>query len=120
MVIKEIQEFLGSYFDVLQHQDLSLFDRVFHRDCVLYSQQQGNTIVRPLSEYRKMVKGRKSPEEGGFPRSDEVLMIDVLASDMALAKVRLRLFDNIMIDYLNLMKVDGQWQIVSKLFYRVE
>jgi len=65
-----------------------------------------------------MVEGRASPESGDFPRRDEVLMIDVLAPDMALAKVRLRLFDNIMVDYLNLMKIDGQWQIVSKLFYR--
>ncbi len=119
MMVDEIQKFLSSYFDVLQSQDLSLFDRVFHRDCMLYSQQDGATVVRPLSEYRKMVEGRDSPESGDFPRRDEVLMIDVLAPDMALAKVRLRLFDNVMIDYLNLMKVDGQWQIVSKLFYRV-
>lgn len=118
-MVDEIQEFLSSYFDVLQNQDLKLFDLVFHRDCMLYSQQDGVTVVRPLSEYRKMVEGRSSPESGGHPRRDEVLMIDVLAPDMALAKVRLRLFDNIMIDYLNLMKVEGQWQIVSKLFYRV-
>lgn len=115
----EIHEFLGSYFDVLQSQDLALFDQVFHPGCVLYSQQDNVTVVRPLPEYRKMVEGRQSPKSGGFPRHDEVLMIDVLAPEMALAKVRLRLFDNIMIDYLNLIRVDGRWQIVSKHFYRV-
>jgi len=34
--------------------------------------------------------------------------------------VRLRLFDNIMMDYLNLLKVDGHWSIVAKIFYRAE
>ncbi|HDR9512258.1 hypothetical protein C5615_38645 [Burkholderia cepacia] len=118
MEVNEILSFLKKYFDVLQNQDLALFDRVFHRDCVLYSQQDGVTIVRPLPEYRKMVEGRKSPQEGGFARHDEIVMIDMLSSDMALAKVRLRLFDNIMVDYLNLMKIDGRWQIVAKLFHR--
>ncbi len=119
-MVGEIQEFLGSYFEVLQSQDLSLFDRVFHRDCVLYSQQDGATVVRSLSEYRKIVEERNSPDSGGFARRDEILMIDVLAPDMVLAKVRLRLFNNIMVDYLNLMRVDGRWQIVSKLFYRLD
>ncbi|HDR9511001.1 hypothetical protein C5615_32115 [Burkholderia cepacia] len=118
MQVDEIRHFLVSYFDVLQNQDLKLFDDVFHKDCVLYSQQDGITVVRPVPEYRKMVEGRKSPESGGFPRLDEILMIDVLSPDMALAKVRLRLFDNIMVDYLNLMKIDGQWKIVAKHFYR--
>ena len=36
MVIDEIRSFLGLYFDVLQNQDLDLFDKVFHKDCVLY------------------------------------------------------------------------------------
>lgn len=118
MIVDEIRHFLDSYFDVLQNQDLALFDRVFHRDCVLYSQQDGVTVVRPLPEYRKIVEGRKSPLSGGFERSDEVLMIDVLSQEMALAKVRLRLFDNTVVDYLNLMKIDGRWQIVAKHVHR--
>lgn len=75
-------------------------------------------VVRPRPEYRAMVQGRASPQSGGFPRDDEILMIDVLSPDMALAKVRLRLFDNTMVDYLNLMKIDGRWCIVAKHFHR--
>lgn len=118
MIVDEIRDFLDSYFEVLQNQDLALFDRIFYRDCVLYSQQDGITVVRPLPEYRNIVEGRKSPLSGGFARSDEVLMIDVLSQEMALAKVRLRLFDNTVVDYLNLMKINGQWQIVAKHVYR--
>ncbi|SDR07451.1 nuclear transport factor 2 family protein [Pseudoxanthomonas sp. CF125] len=119
MMMNGIQEFLASYFDVLQTQDLSLFDQVFHKDCVLYAQQDGKTIVRPLPEYRRMVEGRESPQSRGFPRQDEILMIDLLSPEMALVKVRLQLFDSIMADYLNLMKIDGQWRIVAKHFHRV-
>jgi hypothetical protein len=37
---------------------------------------------------------------------------------MAMVKVQLRLFDNIMIDHLNLMKVDGRWIVMAKHFSR--
>lgn len=118
MIIDEIRSFLGSYFDVLQNQDLDLFDNVFHKDAVLYSQQDGKTIVRPYAEYRRIVEGRQAPEAVGAPRYDEILLIDVLSDDMAMAKVRLRLFDNVMVDHLNLMKVDGHWMVFAKHFHR--
>ncbi|QLG95909.1 nuclear transport factor 2 family protein [Pseudomonas yamanorum] len=119
MVIHEIQSMLKEYFDVLQTQDLNKFDQVFHPGSVLYSAQDLQVTVRPFAEYRAMVQGRKSPQEGDFARLDEVLMIDVMSAEMAMVKVRLRLFDNIMVDYLNLMKVDGRWTVFAKLFHKV-
>ncbi len=118
MVFDEIRAFLGDYFDVLQNQRLELFDKVFHKSCVLYAQQDGKTIVRPCAEYRAMVAGRMAPEALGSPRHDEILAIDLLSDEMAMVKVRLRLFDNTMVDHLNLMKVNGNWMIFAKHFHR--
>jgi len=120
MILNEIQSMLKDYFDVLQTQDLARFDQVFHPGCVLYSAQDGVVTVRPFQEYRKIVQGRESPQARGFARLDEILMVDVMSPEMALVKVRLRLFDNTMVDYLNLLKVDGKWRVVAKLFHRAE
>ena len=68
MVADEIRNFLKDYFDVLQNQDMALFDKVFHKDCVLYSSQDGQTVVRPYKAYREMVQGRASPESVKAPR----------------------------------------------------
>ncbi len=118
MIHDEIRAFLTNYFDVLQNQNMALFDRVFHQDCVLYSTQDGQTVVRPFQVYREMVQGRASPESVGAPRQDHITMIDVLSDEMALVKVQLRLFDNIMMDYLNINKVNGKWIIMAKHFTR--
>lgn len=118
MIHDEIRAFLNKYFDVLQNQDMALFDQVFHQSCVLYSSQDGHTVVRPYQAYRDMVQGRASPASVNAPRHDQIMMIDVLSDEMALAKVELRLFDNIMVDYLNINKVDGQWIIMAKHFSR--
>lgn len=118
MLIDELRAFLNDYFEVLQTQDMALFDRVFHKDCVLYSVQDGQLVVRPYGIYREMVQGRKSPAEGGYPRDEQVLMMDVLSPTMATVKVRLRLFDSIMEDHLNLMLHEGRWMIYAKHFTR--
>ena len=119
MLIQEIHHFLRDYFEVLQTQDMALFDRVFHRDCVLYSQQNGQLIVRPYPQYREMVQGRASPASQGCNRNEEILAMDLLSETMALVKVRLQLFDNVMEDHLNLMKHEGTWMIYAKHFTRV-
>jgi hypothetical protein len=73
MLIDDLRTFLADYFEVLQTQDMALFDRVFHKDCVLYSQQDGQLVVRPFAVYREMVQGRQSPASGGFPRDEQIL-----------------------------------------------
>lgn len=118
MLIDEIRLFLSDYFDALHTQDLTVFDRVFHPACVLYAEQDGVLTVRPLPEYRRMVAGRAAPAALGQPRREEVLAMDVLSPTMAMVKVRLRLFDNIMEDHLNLMKHDGRWMVYAKHFHR--
>ena len=45
-------------------------------------------------------------------------MVDFLSPTMATVKVRLRLFNSIMEDHLNLMKHEGQWMIYAKHFYK--
>ena len=119
MLIDDLRAFLADYFEVLQTQDMTLFDRVFHQDCVLYSQQDGQLVVRPFAAYREMVQGRQSPASGAYPRGEQILLLDVLSPTMALVKVRLRLFDHIMEDHLNLMLHQGRWMIFAKHFYRV-
>ena len=42
-----IKKLIEDYFDVMHFQDMNLFDKVFHKDCVLYSAQGGELSIRP-------------------------------------------------------------------------
>jgi hypothetical protein len=110
---------LDNYFEVIHAQDLDLFDQVFHKDCCLYGVDQGSAVLRPYSLYREQVANRKSPKEQGNPRKDEILMVDQISDTMALAKVQLQMFGGVMQDYLNLIKLDGKWWIIAKLYQQV-
>ncbi|CAB4632905.1 MAG: hypothetical protein F2613_01905 [Actinobacteria bacterium] len=114
-----IKKLMDDYFDVLHFQDMDLFDKVFHKDCVLYSAQGGELSIRPYAIYREAVANRKSPNELGESRNDKVLMIDQVSPSLALVKPQLTMFGGLMQDYLNIVFLDGQWWIMAKMWERV-
>lgn len=114
-----IRKLLENYFDVLHLQDMELFDKVFHKDCVLYSAQSGELSIRPYGIYRDAVANRTSPHDLGETRNDKVLMFDQISSTLALVKVQLTMFEGLMQDYLNLVFLDGQWWVMAKMWEKV-
>ena len=114
-----IEAMLGEYFDVMYTQDMEKFDRVFHKEVVLYSAQTGELNKRPYDVYRDAVVNRESPESKGEVRKDTILLIDEISDTAAMAKVQLQMFGGVMQDYLTLIHIDGRWQIISKIWERV-
>ena len=114
-----IQKLLADYFDVMHHQDMTVFDKVFHKNCCLYSTQTGEMSLRPYDIYREVVANRESPASLGNARRDKVLMFDQVSPTLALVKVQLEMFGGVMQDYLNIVFIDGQWWILAKMWERV-
>ena len=114
-----IEAMLSDYFDAMHTQDMDKFDRVFHKDVVLYSAQTGELNRRPYDVYREAVVNRESPQSKGEARNEKIIMIDEISDTAALAKVQLEMFGGVMQDYLNLIHIDGRWQIISKIWERV-
>lgn len=114
-----ITKLLDDYFDVLYFQDMDLFDKVFHPDCVLYSAQGGELSVRPYGPYREAVANRQAPAATRDARNDMVLMFDQISPTLALAKPQLELFGGVMQDYLNLVFLDGRWWVMAKMWEKV-
>ena len=114
-----IEAMLSDYFDAMHTQDMEKFDRVFHKDVVLYSAQTGELNIRPYVVYREAVVNRESPQSKGEARNEKIIMIDEISDTAALAKVQLEMFGGVMQDYLNLIHIDGRWQIISKIWERV-
>jgi hypothetical protein len=114
-----IKKLIADYFEVLHFQDMDLFDKVFHKNCVLYSAQGGELNIRPYDIYREAVANRTSPAELGNTRRDKVLMFDQISPTLALVKPQLEMFGGVMQDYLNLVVLDGQWWVMAKMWEKV-
>lgn len=114
-----IRQLLDDYFDLMHTQDMAVFDRVFHKDSVLFGVVEDQLNVRPYAVYREVVMGRQSPAELGNVRRDVVLGFDQISNTLAWVKVQLEMFGGVMQDYLNLSYLDGQWWVVAKMWERV-
>jgi Putative lumazine-binding len=114
-----IKQLIANYFEVLHFQDMNLFDKVFHKYCVLYSAQGGELSIRPYATYREAVASRQSPHDAGNARRDQVLMFDQISPTLALVKPQLEMFGGVMQDYLNLVFLDDQWWVMAKMWEKV-
>jgi hypothetical protein len=115
----KIIQLLDNYFDVMHHQDMELFDRVFHKNCTLYSAQGGELSLRPYEVYREQVLNRESPAALGNNRDDRVLLFDQISETLAVVKPQLEMFGGVMQDYLNIVYLDGQWWVMAKMWEKV-
>ena len=71
----------------------------------------------PIADY---IEGnRKNPPAASSGTTKEILYIDVQGT-CAQAKIKIERSDMILYDYMNLVKVQGNWKIVSKIFSRHE
>ena len=115
----DIRRLAEDYFDLMHHQDMEIFDRVFHKEAVLFGVVDGELNIRPRAVYREAVIARQSPAYLGNPRRDRVLAFDQISPTLALVKMQLEMFGGVMQDYLNLSYLDGQWWVVAKMWEKV-
>lgn len=88
--------------------------KAFHPEAKLFWMRDGKFASRTSEEYIAGSRGTPAPDEAQRKRTID--MIDI-AGDAAVAKVRLDYPDVTFVDYMSLLKIDGEWKIVNKTFY---
>ena len=106
-----ITAILQSYFDGLHHANVDKLASAFHPDAWL----KAPGVRRSLHQWLTDVASRPVPAELNRPFAFEILSIDVV-QDQAMAKINCPLFDFNYVDFLGLLKEQGQWLIVSKMY----
>lgn len=109
--LASINAILRCYFDGLYHGDVTKLTPLFHPDAWL----KAPGVRRSLAQWLADVAVRTSPAELNKPFAFKILSIDVV-QDQAMAKIHCPLFDFNYIDFLGLLKEEGQWRIVTKMY----
>ncbi|PPG05849.1 hypothetical protein C5E06_00280 [Pseudoclavibacter sp. RFBI5] len=102
------------YFQALHECDVTKLDRVFDSSASLFDVTDGTFTAMPFAEWREIVANRPSPQSVGQAREDELLSLDFLSADLVVAKVRLRILDQVFEDHLSLANIDGDFRVVAK------
>jgi 4-oxalocrotonate tautomerase len=115
--VEAVERVLQLYFDGLHHSDTERLGRVFHPQALYASATEGTLLVRDMAEYFAVVDARPSPDSKGEARADRVVGIEFAGPVTALARVQCRIAPRRFIDLLTLVRLDGRWQIVAKVFH---
>ena len=89
--------------------------KVFHPEAKLFFINEGKFTQRTSEEYIAGSPGKPAADEAQRKRTIE--MIDI-TGDAAVAKLVLDYPNARLTDYMSLLKIDGEWKIVNKIFTR--
>jgi hypothetical protein len=112
---RAIAAVLGDYFKGLYAGDTALLRTVFHPAAALFAERGGQSYHKGLDAYLDGVAGRASPASLGEPYRMKVLAIDV-THDIAMARVHVPALGFNYVNYLSLVRWEGRWVIVNKVF----
>ena len=101
---------LNDYFDGLYLGDVEKLRSIFHEDTVL----KGSEYRWTRDEWLEAVANRPVPRQEGMGFDFNILSLEIVG-DQAMAKVEAPLLAAHFIDFLGLLKENGQWRIVNKM-----
>ena len=119
--IQTLTQAVGRYFQLMYDGDVARFDQVFRPTAQLHGIRDGALALLTAADYRARLASRPSPRSVGAPREEEILMLDLVGADQALAKVRVRIDTVTFVDYLLWHRIDGSaddgWRVTAKSFH---
>ncbi len=94
--------------------DPEFMKKAFHTEGKLIFIRDGKYSTRTFEEYINAMSGKSAEDEAKRRRSIE--SIDI-AGDTGVGKIVLDYPEVRFVDYLTLLKIDGEWKIAGKSFY---
>ncbi len=107
----KINHIINQYFEGLYLGDTALLAGIFHPDAWLKAPNKRRSLTTWLDD----VSQRESPKQLGQAFDFKIISLDLI-KDQAMAKIECPLFDFHYIDFLGLLKENGHWLIVNKMY----
>jgi hypothetical protein len=111
---------VATYFDGLYHSDTGRLRQVFHPRAQYVCVTDGTLLYREMDDYFAVVDAREAPAARKEVRRDEIVSIEFAGPVTARAVLRCAIGARLFTDYLTFIRLDGRWQVISKVFHYVE
>ena len=102
------------YFKGIDEGNLDLLNQVYYTGTLLFGDVKGQPYAKTLDQYLDGVKNRQSPKDSGKPFKGEIISLK-LVNTIAIAEVKVKMYDFNYHEYLSFHKLDGRWLIVNKM-----
>jgi hypothetical protein len=109
-----VRKAVGYYLEGHATGQGAAFAKGFHPDAKLFFNRDGKFSQLTSAEYIARAAGKPADDEA--QRKRRIDFVDV-TGDAAVAKITLEYPGVTLTDYMSLIKVDGEWRIVNKIFH---
>ena len=109
-----IREALQLYINGQATGDPEVMAEAFHPSARLQFIRNGEASVRSLEDYLGGMSGEPAPDES--QRQRRIVMVDYEGT-VAVARIELDYPRVLFTDYMQLLKINGQWKIVNKIYH---
>ncbi len=108
-----------AYFKGIYEGGVDLLGSTFYSGTLLFGDVAGKPYFKTLPQYLDGVRNRQSPKDSGKPFKGEIVSLEIINS-IAVAMVRVKMYDFNYFELLSFHKLDGRWVIVNKMISDVE
>lgn len=112
-----VTQVLQTYFDGLYHSDSNRLRQVFHPKAIYACASEGDLLHLTMDEYFPIIDERPAPASRNERRRDDIISIDFAGPMTAHVRAHCAIGPKYFTDLLTLIKTDGQWRIISKVFH---
>jgi polyisoprenoid-binding protein YceI len=102
------------YFAGIYEGKPDLLHKTYHSGTLLFGDVKGVPYAKTLDQYLDGVTNRQSPKDSGKPFKGEIISIKQVNS-IAVAEVKVKMYDFLYHEFLSLHKLNGSWLIVNKM-----
>lgn len=107
-----VEQTLNYYMEGGTNKDFNTLKKAFHETATMkYITKEGYKEVNALEFFSGMKPGPKADRK---TRIAEI----TISGNAANARLELEYKDFTFVDFMNMLKIDGEWKIVSKIFHR--
>ena len=111
---KLVEQAVNYYLEGGTNNDFEMLKKAFHEDAMMkYMRDGAYTEVNAIEFFGRGMDASKPPQN----RETRVAEISV-SGHAASARLEIEYPTFMFVDYMNLLKIDGEWKIVNKIFYR--
>ncbi|TKC04765.1 nuclear transport factor 2 family protein [Pedobacter polaris] len=102
------------YFKGIYEGDVDKLKQVLNPGALLFGDVKGQAYAKTLDQYLDAVQHRQSPKDSGKLFKGTITSIHVINS-IAIARVRVKMYEFNYEDFLSFHKLDNRWVIVNKM-----
>jgi len=103
------------YFAAIHQSNATLLKNIWHPTAHVYQlDDQQKLMIWDMKQFSSIVQNRTADTSPVIVRYDKILSVDITDNNTAMVKVQIAVGQTVFTDFLSMLRISGQWFIVSK------